>query len=67
MGCGTFSAVVYVEERCGGPSLPAKSNKRNSVESTCEMKNMTRHLSMFEIYMLGKKKNTKLHFLELEP
>jgi hypothetical protein len=27
MGCGTFSAVVYVEERCGGPSLPAKSNK----------------------------------------
>jgi hypothetical protein len=45
MGCGTFSAVVYVEERCGGPSLPAKSNKRNSVESTCEMK---KHDGAFE-------------------
>jgi hypothetical protein len=66
MGCGTFSAIVYVEERCGGPSLPAKSNKRNSVESTCEMKNMTGHLSMFEIYA-REKNNTKLHFLELEP
>jgi hypothetical protein len=65
MGCGTFSAVVYVEERCGGPSLPAKSNKRNSVESTCEMKNMTGHLSMFEIYA---RKNIILNciFWELE-
>jgi hypothetical protein len=45
--------------------LPAKSNKRNSVKSTCEMKNMTGHLSMSEIYA---RKNIILNciFCELE-
>ncbi len=27
MGCGTFSDVGYIEERCGGPPIPVETQK----------------------------------------
>jgi hypothetical protein len=33
MGCGTFSDVGYIEERCGGPPIPVETPTQTNIEA----------------------------------
>lgn len=33
IGCGTFSDVGYIEERCGGPPIPVETPMQKNIEA----------------------------------